>query len=194
MQKGKGQARRRSRKKYVKFYIEKEFKSKLELFLVSVRLSRQRVGETMQLLLIALITVAGVGQAMAGEHVWRYVDQTGQVTYSNVQVKGQKGEKVDIMPSPTIQPMTNRGVGTGNPASGPVPIPPEVLRQLQGEKGGVLPSGLPPLPKLPSATSSTSPVVPRAQEVVAPEPKWAKEVPVEAGQQPAWAKDPFAQK
>lgn len=150
---------------------------------------------------LAMIVMAGFSVVCsAGEQVWRYVDEkTGQISYSNVQIKGRKGEKVDIMVYPT-------SASSGSAAStGAPPIPAEIMRQLQSSEGRVgKPNGLPPLPALggkdlnlkpstaPASTVTSATDQSGAQE--SKEPRWAKEVLVPTGPSPAWAKDPFAQK
>lgn len=151
---------------------------------------------------LAAAALAGFAStAMAGEQVWRYVDaRTGEVSYSNVQVKGKKGEKVEIMSYPTAAP----SVGSA-PAAVGAPIPADVLRQLKASDSGAKPpSGLPPLPSLPGASAAAaapSPTPPAASPTPAPaparqgqEPSWAKEAPAKSGPAPSWAQDPFAGK
>jgi hypothetical protein len=115
------------------------------------------------------------------------------VTYSNVQVKGQKGDRVEIMAYPVSPKIVS------NRSALAAPIPAEVLRQLQGaQKPGVLPAGLPPLPALPGARLPSGVPLPISkaeappEESAGPEPKWAKEAPVANGPSPIWARDPFA--
>lgn len=160
------------------------------------------MGGVMKKIMWGMAALVAMQSAMAAEHVWRYVDaKSGQVTYSNVEVKGSKGEKMEIMsyPSPSVSAAT-AAVGA--------PIPADVLRQLQGaQRSGSLPTGLPPLPSLPGARlpsgaplGSPAPVVAaRAEPLVdeslgAPEPKWAREVPAAAGPSPKWASEPFSAK
>lgn len=145
---------------------------------------------------LTMIVIAGFSVVCsAGEQVWRYVDEkTGQISYSNIQIKGRKGEKVDIMVYPTSSS------GGGAVSTGASPIPAEILKQLQSSEGRVgKPNGLPPLPALgaralPPKPSTATGSTDQSLEQESKEPKWAKEVVVPAGPAPAWAKDPFAQK
>lgn len=161
----------------------------------------------MKAYLAAVVMAAFASSACAGEQVWRYVDErTGQVSYSNVQIKGKKGEKVEIMAYPSAPaftaPAPSQGPGVGVAGS---PIPAEVLRQLKAsEVGGRPPSGLPPLPSLPGAsrapfaapslapTLAAPSAAPAQTAPAAPEPMWAKEVAPKTPAAPAWAQDPFA--
>ena len=145
----------------------------------------------MKKLLLALTMAAGLsGSVWAAESVWRYVDASGQVTYSNVPVKGQKGERVEILAHPAPAPAR---AGGGQAAA---PIPAEVLRQLQGGavRPAALPAGLPPLPALPGAAPGVSAAPAPAVAAEGPEPRWAKEVRGDSAPQPAWARDPFTQR
>ena len=148
----------------------------------------------------AMVMLGAMQGCLAAEQVWRYVDaSSGQVTYSNVQVKGLKGDKMEIMAYPA--PRVPSGPSSITAVS--APIPPEVLRQLQGaQRSGALPTGLPPLPTLPGARLPSgmplSLAGPKAEATADDvpgnvEPKWAKEVAAPAsGPSPKWASDPFS--
>ena len=148
----------------------------------------------MNKLLMGMIMSSALQVATAAPQVWRYVDSaSGQTTYSNVPLKGQKGERIEILSQPVSQPARAARASSGAASGAPVPIPAEVLRRLQGDRlAAGLPASLPPLPMLPGA--GLFPALPAAEpsvETRAPEPSWAKEMPTDSGKQPAWAKDPF---
>lgn len=152
----------------------------------------------MNKLLMGMIMASAMQAASAAPQVWRYVDSaSGQTTYSNVPLRGQKGERIEILSHPVSQPARAVRSSAGAAPGAPVPIPAEVLRRLQGERASSgLPASLPPLPALPGAGSPASasifPAEPApAPEARPPEPRWAKEVAVDPGIQPAWARDPF---
>lgn len=146
--------------------------------------------------LMAMMIATAASASGAAEQVWRYVDAaSGQTTYSNVPLKGQKGERIEILSQPAPKAARPVRIGAGASSGEPVPIPPEVLRRLQGERpASGLPATLPPLPVLPGAGAAASSIFPAEPlpETRAPEPRWAKEVVVESGPQPSWAKDPFS--
>jgi hypothetical protein len=142
--------------------------------------------------------------AHGADQVWRYVDdKTGVVSYSNVQIKGMKGTKVEILVYPVSTSGKEASPGSSDPQ--PLPIPAEVLRQIQSNDGSAKPSGLPPLPgglnssldkKQTGVTSHAEPIQEpvvdfKGSKPVSREPKWARETQVPAGQTPSWAKDPF---
>ena len=156
----------------------------------------------MKRILVLGLVLLGSTAALAqqAQSVWRYVDdKTGQVIYSNVQIKGKKGTKMDILEYPMIQmsgpsiPVQNNSVPVnGNAGS---PIPEALLRQVQGVPPAV---SLPPLPTIGAGTPSVpagnvrlAPAIPPAT-AVQKEPNWAK--PASGSGSPNWAKDPFEQK
>lgn len=158
--------------------------------------------------MVGAALAAWVVGATAGDKVWRYVDErTGEVSYSNVPIKGRKADRqVEIMDYPTQAPALARPAGASVGAQG-APIPADVLRQIQA--GGPLPVKLPPLPGSPAAGASPSPAqapgpaakAPAQSPAAAPrpwaiksaaassEPSWAKEVSSPA-QAPLWAQEP----
>lgn len=163
----------------------------------------------MKKLMVGMAVLSWALGASAGEKVWQYVDaRTGEVSYSNVQIKGKKPVKqVEIMDYPNVPPALSSTPAAG--AQG-APIPAEVLRQIQAGQagaGGPLPMRLPPLPSggaaAPSQAPAAAPAQPPASQqapsrpwAVKPansasaEPKWAKEVAA-SSQAPLWAQDPF---
>lgn len=123
------------------------------------------------LLAMALCVFAGHASAQSKTFVWRYTEG-GHVSYSNVPIKGKKGEKVEMMsyPAPAPRPIQyDAPVSSGSAASqvgAPVAIPAEVLRQIKTGAGGkppLPPMGLPPLPSMPGAVA-----LPRAAVAAAP--------------------------
>lgn len=162
---------------------------------------------------LALSALAGSVFAQGKPSVWRYVDDAGHVSYSNVPLKGKKGEKIEMMSYPPAAAMPSHYAGGVPAANGTgAPIPAEVLRQIQasgGEKSPSPPAGLPPLPAMPGAVAlpgsassalarapSAAPAasLPVATAATAPSgPSWAREKAAGSAQAPNWAKDPFAQ-
>lgn len=164
---------------------------------------------------VALLWSAGC-YAQKAEQVWRYADEkTGQVVYSNVQIKGKKGERVEVMAYPPAVPMRSQAADAGAALTGivpagnaPSPIPDQLLRQIQAASGGSArpPAGLPPLPaaerSVPSVKAGLTAALPtlpgRGKELAtakaesAEEPSWAK-TKSEESRSPGWAKDPFSQ-
>lgn len=138
------------------------------------------------------------------QSVWRYVDdKTGQIIYSNVQIKGKKGSKVEVLEyPPATQPSTTAPGAPVVNLDAPVPgspIPEGLLKQLQ--KGTPPAISLPPLPGFskgasggapgavtPSTASELQPALP---VVTTKEPSWAR-TPTNAQQTPNWAKEPFS--
>lgn len=163
----------------------------------------------MKKLMVGMALLSWALGASAGEKVWQYVDaRTGEVSYSNVQIKGKKPTKqVEIMDYPNVAPALSSTPSAG--AQG-APIPAEVLKQIQAGQaagGGPLPMRLPPLPSggaaAPAQAPASAPVqAPAIQQApsrpwavksassAAVEPKWAKEVS-SPSQAPLWAQDPF---
>ena len=132
----------------------------------------------------------------AADQVWRYTDENGHISYSNVQQKGKKGEKIDIMSYPTQNVTPIRTTGA-------VPIPAEILKKIQSPSNDLSnknikpPSELPPLPGFAvpgfSVPGQDSNGANKQVQKEAEEPKWAKETTNDAGSAPSWAKDPFSQ-
>lgn len=174
-----------------------------------------------RLLALAAMLAAGSAQA-AGDAVWRYTDDSGKVVYSNVQQKGKKGEKLDIMKFPPPEPssyqpyvsLEERAAARAQPqqpqrgmaeADG-IAVSPEMLARLRGgsEKPPIPPGALPPLPsdsqggEVPASFSSLQlrPSLPSVEASADGEPAWAKgrATPASApkASAPSWAKDPFS--
>lgn len=146
---------------------------------------------------IALAALSGIHLSAAAD-VWRYTDANGHTIYSNVPIKGKKGEKLEVLVyPPAVQP-------AGAAAGASSPLPPEILRQIQQQKREALPvppDGLPPLPPMPkqgepvSASPKkrdtvTEPGWAKSKETTSEAPSWARE-PSEGGRPPGWAQDPF---
>lgn len=160
----------------------------------------------MKKLMIGVVVLFWAIGASAGEKVWQYVDaRTGEVSYSNVQIKGKKpARQVEIMDYPNVAPALSSAGAQG------APIPAAVLRQIQTGQAGVggpLPMRLPPLPgggavapsQAPATAPAAAPASPQAplrpwavksSNSASAEPKWAKEVAAPS-QAPLWAQDPF---
>lgn len=111
--------------------------------------------------LFALTLCALAGQASSQDSVWRYVDG-GHVSYSNVPIKGKKGEKIKMMshPAPVARPVQydapREQSGGAAPVGAPAAIPAELLRQIKtgsGDRPPLPPMGLPPLPSMPGAVA-----------------------------------------
>ena len=158
----------------------------------------------MNKMLLFFICATTCGAAIA-EGVWRYVDDSGKVIYSNVQIKGKKGEKVEVMryPDPPVQSAPAQAPST---PSG-VAIPAEVAAALRAKgpvatpAGGlppIPPTGLPPIPStvgfpsvpLPqSLTEKAATELPSVQRVPEqPSPTWARPVEERAdARAPTWA-------
>lgn len=145
------------------------------------------------------------GSASAGESVWRYVDpETGAVSYSNIQIKGKKGQKVEMMKHPEVsaaayQPymsLSEREAAARAQAATPpaavaaavasegMRVPEELLRQLRSgsDKPPIPPSALPPLPV--AGAGETAPSFPSLQL----RPSLPETAASAADQGPAWAK------
>ncbi len=115
---------------------------------------------------IVLCTLSSA--SLASETVWRYVDEsTGKVIFSNVPLKGKKGERVQTYVHPPVVERKPQEVQTSSVAGAPkmpsedvqMPtltgngsiIPESLLRQLglDGKKMlPALPKSLPPLPQM----------------------------------------------
>lgn len=159
------------------------------------------------LVLSALLISTAAVMAQQAQSVWRYVDdKTGQIIYSNVQIKGKKGTKMDILEYPTVNPapMGAPSMVSNIPAfnaNAGAPIPEALLRQMQGAQGVAPAISLPPLPTINGAVPVPSTQAPSnvrlapalpAGVAASKEPNWAKSAP--SGASPSWAKDPFEQK
>lgn len=154
---------------------------------------------SMFLISTTLFSVASIVHAQ--QSVWRYVDEkTGQIIYSNVQIKGKKGTKVEVLEyPPVVQPSNSSSGGAVVNLDAPVPgspIPEGLLKQLQ--KGSPPAISLPPLPGFVKGANgaTTAPPAPQLQPAIpvitAPEPSWARSQPVSAQKSPNWAKEPFS--
>lgn len=121
---------------------------------------------------VTLCVLAGHASAQGKTSVWRYVDN-GHVSYSNVPIKGKKGEKVEMMSYPAAAPrpiqheaLARAAVSDAAHVGAPAAIPAELLRQIKtgnGDKPPLPPMGLPPLPSMPGAVA-----LPRAAVAAAP--------------------------
>lgn len=124
------------------------------------------------LLAMALVVLTGHAGAQGKASVWRYVEN-GHVSYSNVPIKGKKGEKVEMMsyPAAAARPIQYEAPARGaapeaSQVGAPVAIPSELLRQIKtgsGDKPPLPPMGLPPLPSMPGAVA-----LPRSAMAAAP--------------------------
>ncbi|MHA4870837.1 DUF4124 domain-containing protein [Duganella sp. PWIR1] len=99
-----------------------------------------------RILIIGLLSCTLIASASAQKALWRHVDKSGHVTYTDQPMKGSKGEEVDVIAYPPAIPMPVNFPSNSDPnrkAFGPANVKDDKPKAAHS---------LPPLPATPPKT------------------------------------------